>query len=253
MTGMQIIVDELLTQYELAGKGRLVVLLHGWGDDSRTFSGLQKELAVQYKVLSLDLPGFGATQAPKDVWDLDNYAGFVKHVLDKLNLGQLYAIVGHSNGGAIAIRGVSLGVLEPQKLVLLAAAGIRSPGGGQRLALRIIAKTGNAATIWLPERYRQALRKSLYGAAGSDMLAVPQLQETFKKSVRQDVQADAAKITLPTLLVYAANDRALPLSDGERYHALIKGSRLEVIANAGHFVHHDQPAKIRQLIEEFLR
>lgn len=250
---MNIVVDNLLTNYKLSGKGKLVLLLHGWGDSSAGLAKLQKELAGQYEVLALDLPGFGGTQAPRTVWDLDNYARFMAAVLKKLELDQPYAVIGHSNGGALAIRAVSLEQLRPQKLILLAASGVRTNSAAKRVSLKIIAKTGNAATIWMPERYRKGLRKSLYGAAGSDMLVAPHLEDTFKKTVRQDVQADAAAIDTPTLLVYAADDTDIPVADGKQYHSLIQGSRLEIIKDAGHFVHTDQPEKVTQLIQEFLK
>lgn len=250
---MQIVVDKLLTHYELSGKGKLVLLLHGWGDDHRTFDGLRKKLDATYQVLALDLPGFGGTQKPSGVWDLDDYGRFVKSTLAKLELEQPYAVIGHSNGGALAIRALSLDLLRPRKLVLLAASGVRTNKRAKRFLIKLVAKTGDVATLWLPERYRQNLRKSLYGVAGSDMLVAPELEDTFKKTVRQDVQADAVAIDVPTLLIYAADDDAIPLADGRQYHSLIKGSRLEVIADAGHFVHHDQPEQVNKLIEEFLR
>jgi pimeloyl-ACP methyl ester carboxylesterase len=250
---MQIVVQGLLVHYDLAGRGKLILLLHGWGDSAHGLGVLQAGLAKDYKVLSLDLPGFGSSQAPDEAWNLDSYAEFIKNLLNKLDLQQPYAVIGHSNGGALAVRAVSLGSLQPRKLVLLAASGIRTGHSFKRFILKIIAKTGDAATIWLPERYRQALRRSLYGAAGSDMLVVPELQETFKKTVRQDVQADAAAISIPTLLIYAADDRAAPPSYGQKYNQLIEHSRLKVIHDAGHFVHHDQPAKVEALIKEFLK
>lgn len=250
---MNIVVDNLLTSYKLSGKGKLVLLLHGWGDDARGLAKLQKELAADYKVLALDLPGFGGTQAPQVIWDLDDYARFVTAALKKLELKQPYAIVGHSNGGALAIRAASMELLKPEKLILLAAAGVRTNSAGKRLFLKIIAKTGNLATLWMPERYRKGLRKSLYGAAGSDILVAPHLEDTFKKTVRQDVQGDAAVIDMPTLLVYAADDNAIPVADGKQYHDLIKGSDLKVIEGAGHFVHIDQPEKVTRLIKEFLK
>lgn len=252
MTAMQIIVDELLTRYQLAGKGKLVVLLHGWGDNATGLAGLQTALAEHFTVLAVDLPGFGATQAPHETWDLDNYTTFVQHLLQKLRLDQPYAVIGHSNGGAIAIRGIALGELQPEKLVLLAAAGIRTSQKSRRLALKVVAKAGNVATLWMPERQRRNLRESLYGVAGSDMLVAPQLQETFKRTVRQDVQADAAKLKLPTLLIYAEDDQAVPPADGRRYQQLIAGSQLAVVPDAGHFVHLDQAAEVVSLITEFL-
>jgi pimeloyl-ACP methyl ester carboxylesterase len=250
---VNIVVDNLLTNYKLAGKGRLVLLLHGWGDSSAGVAKLQEDLSAGYQVLALDLPGFGGTQAPAAAWDLDDYSRFVAGALEKLELKQPYAVIGHSNGGALAVRAVSLGVLNPRKLVLLAASGVRTNSQAKRLFLKIVAKTGNAATLWMPERYRRGLRKSLYGAAGSDMLVAPHLQDTFKKTVRQDVQGDAAAIDTPTLLIYAAEDKAIPLADGRQYRDLIRGSRLEVIPEAGHFLHTDQPEKVAALIREFLK
>ncbi|MEK7594516.1 MAG: alpha/beta hydrolase [Patescibacteria group bacterium] len=250
---MNIIVDDLLTNYELNGKGKLVLLLHGWGDSAKGLSTLASQLSQQYTVLALDLPGFGASQPPKDVWDLDNYSSFLNKLLDKVDLGQPYAVIGHSNGGALALRATSLGNLKPERLVLLAASGVRTGGGGKRLFVKLLAKTGNIATIWMPERYRQGLRKSLYGAAGSDMLVAPGLEETFKKTVRQDVQADAANINIPSLLIYGRDDKAVPLADGEKYHSLMGNSKLVILDEAEHFVHIDKPTEVFNLIEEFLQ
>lgn len=250
---MNIVVDKLLTSYDLSGKGRLVLLLHGWGDSSKGLAALRKSLSADYQVLAPDLPGFGGTQAPETAWDLDDYARYLQVMLKKLGLAQPYAVIGHSNGGALAIRSISMGALKPKKLVLLAASGVRTNSAAKRLFLKIIAKTGNAATIWMPERYRVGLRKSLYGAAGSDMLVVPHMQDTFKKTVRQDVQADAVAISVPTLLLYAADDDQIPVADGKQYHDLIEGSRLEVIKDAGHFVQNDQPGKVEALVKGFLK
>lgn len=249
---MNIVVQNLLTNYRMSGSGKVVVLLHGWGDSAKGLSQLHDELAKHYQVVALDLPGFGATQAPATVWNLDDYATFVAAFLKKLELRTPYAVIGHSNGGALAIRATALKVVQPEKIVLLAASGVRDTDKARRLMLKAIAKTGNVATIWLPERKRQSLRKKLYGAVGSDVLVAPHLKETFKKTVRQDVQADAKQITLPTLLVYAADDKAVPLAYGQRFNDLISGSKLCVIADAGHFVHIDQPAEVIQAVEEFL-
>jgi pimeloyl-ACP methyl ester carboxylesterase len=249
---MQVIADNLLTHYELTGKGKTVLLLHGWGDSLATYASLQTTLAKKYQVLAIDLPGFGSSQAPPKAWNLDNYSQFLASCLTKLDIKNVYAIIGHSNGAALAIRAINLGQVTPSKLVLLAAAGIRAKGSPRRVAIKIVAKVGNVLTMWLPERYRRRLRKSIYGVAGSDMLAVPELQETFKLTVRQDVQADAANLSVATLLIFAANDRAVPVSDGQLYHSLIKSSQLEVIPASEHFVHHDQAHKVETLIEDFL-
>ena len=242
-----------MTNYDLSGQGKLVLLLHGWGDNLKTFSSLREALADKYQILAVDLPGFGGTQIPEQAWSLDDYADFLRHLLDKLELEQPYAVVGHSNGGALAIRAVSLESLKPEKLVLMAASGIRTPQKFKRAALTAVAKVGNIATLWMPERYRRALRRSLYEAAGSDLLVVPEMEATFKKTVRQDVQKDAMRIETPTLLIYAANDEAVPLTYGRLYKTYINDSHFEEIEDAGHFVHRDQPEKVNKLIKDFLK
>lgn len=250
---MQIIVKGLLTTYEVTGSGKLILLLHGWADSHQGFKDLQQELSKKYKVLSLDLPGFGNTQRPREPWNLDNYAHFISDVLDKLDLNNVYAIVGHSNGGAIAIRGVAEHVLSPERLILLAPAGIRNSPGAKRSTIKAITKTGKVATFWLPYRYRKQLRKRLYGAVGSDMLIMPEMEETFKRTVSQDIQSDAQKLNRPTLLVFAENDKAVPLSHGQRLQELIPHAKLEVLPKTGHFVHLEQPEKVLISIEEFLK
>lgn len=249
---MQIVVNNLLTNYELQGSGKLILFLHGWGDASAGSSQLQKDLAGTYQVLAPDLPGFGKSQAPPEGWNLDNYAVFVRELLQKLDLPEPFAVIGHSNGGAVAIRAIAMDAVTPEKLVLLAASGVRAQKSFKRASMQFLAKLGNAATIGMPERYRKALRKQLYKSAGSDMMVVESMQDTFKKIVRQDVQAEAAEVTQPTLLVFGANDKDVPPFMGERYNQLIANSHLEMLEGAGHFVHLDQPEKTTTMIKEFL-
>jgi pimeloyl-ACP methyl ester carboxylesterase len=249
---MQIVVDQLLTTYQLNGSGKTLVILHGWGDSSQGSVALQAELAKHYQVLALDLPGFGGTQPPTTAWGLSEYAAFVAAVLQKLDL-KSYAIIGHSNGGAIALRGLAEGDLKASKLVLLASAGIRNQYNGRKRVLRVAAKTGKALTKPLPSRLQQKLRSKVYKTIGSEMLVAEHMQETFKRVVTDDVQADAVRVTLPCLLVYGYDDTATPVEHGELLQAALGHSELHVIPKAGHFVYLDQPAIVTSLVEDFLR
>ncbi len=248
---MQIIVDDLLVTYEQNGKGKLLLLLHGWADDHKTFDYLLSSLSKKYQVMALDLPGFGDSQSPNEVWNLDNYTRFIAAFLMKLKLNP-YAIIGHSNGGALAIRGLSDGVLKADKLVLLASAGIRNTNKTKRLVTKIVAKVGKISTFWLPKLTRQQLRRKLYGTIGSDMLVAPHLQETFKLTVSQDLQDDASKLNLPTLLINADRDPAIPISDAKLFNKLIKGSKLVVLESTSHFIHQEKNAEVVKIIEDFL-
>jgi pimeloyl-ACP methyl ester carboxylesterase len=249
---MQVIVDSLLTVYEKAGTGPTILLLHGWGDTHTTFGALTRDLATSYTIILLDLPGFGGSQAPSEAWGLDDFADFVSKFLAKIDSQDVFAVVGHSNGGAIAIRGLATKKWATKKLVLLASAGIRDVYKGRKKALRLAAKAAKAATYPLPKSLQTKLKKGAYRTIGSDLFVAEHLQETFKRIVTADVQKDAANLKLPTLIVYGAKDTATPPAYGERYHRAIAGSRFEVLEGVGHFVHHDEPAKVSALIREFL-
>lgn len=249
---MQVVVDSLLTHYTVAGKGKVVLLLHGWGDSGAGLQSLVASLAKTFRVIALDLPGFGGTEPPKNPWGLSEFANFTQHFLLKIDAPATFAIIGHSNGGAIAIRGLASDTLHAERLVLLGSAGIRGEYKGRVKALRVFTKIGKALTAPLPKSAKQHLRRKVYGTIGSDMLVAEHLQETFKKIVTDDVREDAATLQQPTLLIYGENDEQTPPWMGESFHQLIKDSTLEILPGAGHFVHHDRPEQVQKTVQEFL-
>ena len=142
----QVVVNGLLTHYRqrtVAKSKDYVLFLHGWGDSATTFTGLQNQLNVS--TIAVDLPGFGGTNAPKEVWGLNEYVNFVGAFLAKTKENP-QVIIGHSNGGAIAIRGLANGSLTSQSLILLASAGIRDPYKGEMKVLRLAAKGAKLLT-----------------------------------------------------------------------------------------------------------
>jgi pimeloyl-ACP methyl ester carboxylesterase len=237
--------------YTRQGKGRPLLLLHGWGDRLETFDDIAKKLEEKNTIIRLDLPGFGKSQAPVSTWGLEQYAEHVGAFLKKIDCVPS-AIVGHSNGGAIAIYGLANGQLKANKLILLSSAGIRSIKKGRKFAWMMFAKAGKAATSLLPSDARQSLRTRLYQSAESDLLVAPNMEATFKRIVSEDVQTDAAMLRLPTLILNGREDTATPPEFAELFHQAINGSKLILIDDAGHFIHQQYPDKVSSAIESFL-
>lgn len=249
---MNVIVNDLLVNYSRQGKGSPLLLLHGWGDRLETFDALARLLEANNTVIRLDLPGFGKSQAPSESWGLQEYAEHVNTFLQKIDCNPA-AIVGHSNGGAIAIYGLANGQLHADRLVLLSSAGIRAVERGRKFAWKVLAKTGKAATSLLPSGVRASLRTRLYTSAGSDLLVAPHMEASFKRIVSQDVLSDAAKLHLPTLILYGKNDTATPPEYGQKFHRAVKNSKLVLFDHADHFMHQQYPDKISVSIKEFLK
>lgn len=249
---MNVIVNGLLASYQKIGKGKNLVFLHGWGDNSQTFDQISEILKDKYTLLLLDMPGFGGTEPPPEAWGLSDYAKFVNSWLEKIDAGQVFAVIGHSYGGSIAIVGANSAYVKPDKVVLLASGGIRNKNFVRKKALYLAAKTFKAPVRALFPKRAEKIKKGFYRKIGSDLLLVPHMRETFIKMVREDVQTPARSVKQPTLLVYGDKDHETPISYAKILNAAIPNSHLEIIHGAGHFLHQEQPVAIAQLIEDFL-
>lgn len=249
---MQTIVDGLAIRYADEGKGPLILFLHGWKDSLHTFDSIAPALSSSFRVVRLDLPGFGESEMPAFPWKLDNYVLFVNDFLSKLNI-KPDIIVGHSLGGRILIKGVSTKELYPKKIVLISSAGIAKRRTMRNLVLTALAKIAKAATLLPPLCFwRTELRRTLYTWIGSDYFAAGAMRRTFLNIIGEDLRSFASAITMPTLLIWGSEDKTTPLSDGERLSKIIKGSRLRIIPGAGHFVHRERSAEVIHIIREFI-
>jgi pimeloyl-ACP methyl ester carboxylesterase len=249
---MQVVVDGLLVNYQKTGKGKIILCLHGWGDSSQTFSALAAQLDKKYSLLMPDLPGFGGSQVPNEAWGLDDYARFITEWLKKIGVSQVHGVIGHSFGGSVAIVGLGTNKLKADKLILLAASGVRQKQSFRRKVLWLGAKVLKIPLYLLPASKAQKLKVFLYKKAGSDLLLIPHMRQTFVKFVSQDVQGTARSISQPCLLIYGSKDKETPVAYGQLLNKAIAGSQLEIVDDAGHFLHQEQAEEVAALIDDFL-
>lgn len=249
---MNVIVNNIAVEYHDDGSGPVMLFLHGWQDDLHTFDAVTEMLKNKWRIIRLDLPGFGMSEAPKSAWSLGEYAEFVKNFAVKLNIAP-DILVGHSFGGRIAIKAVGVKMLFPRKVILIASAGIAKTSTPRNIFFAAIAKIGKIITLVPPFYFwREQFRKKLYTWTGSDYLeAGPLMQEIFLKIIREDIGVAAQQIAIPALLIWGQQDTETPLSDAKRLMELIQGSKLEIIPGAGHFIHRQYPDRIAGLIRNF--
>lgn len=250
---MQVIVDGLLVQYRTWGTGKKVVLMiHGWGDSSLTFDELARRFSHRYMVVGLDLPGFGGSEMPGDGLNINDYSTFVGHFSDKLGL-KPEIVIGHSNGGTIAVHGLANGYFHTKYLILLASAGIRKVGNPKKLLFRALAKPPKILLKVLPKTKQDRIKKKIYGVIGSDFYRMEHMRETFKNVVKYDIRDDAKDIHVPTLLLYGDADRSTPVTYGALLASALPDAKLIVLERAGHFIHHDQVALVEEQVLEFVK
>lgn len=237
-----------------AENGIPLVMLHGWGASSELLVPLGDRLAkAGLRVYMPDLPGFGKTPPPPAAWGVFDYAACVVDYADALGLTQPHWF-GHSFGGRLC---QILGADYPtrvNKLILADTAGIRPPQGATSAMTSALkgVKRGLAAmglgglSEKLAGKYRAAVGSADYNAATGVM------RESFLKVIEQDLQAWAARIQAPTLLLWGDQDQDTPLSDGQRLEQLIPDAGLVVFAGAGHYSYLERAADAAVIIGNFL-
>ena len=251
---MQVLVNNHVVSYESKGTGPVVLMLHGWADTKNTFQPVLHEF-TKYRVIAVDLPGFGGSGAPDTAWGLPEYAQFTADFLKKIHIDphKLAIVIGHSNGGAVAVYGIAHNNFSVDKLILLSAAGIRSSDAIKKQLLKFTAKTGKVLTFVLPKNQKQKLKATFYKKIKSDLLIAPHMHETFKKIVSHDVLQDSQKIKIPTLLIYGNQDAQTPLHYGQKFAAVMPHSKLITINGAGHFMHQTHTEQVSNAIQDFLK
>lgn len=252
--GMTVIVKNLAINYRDSGKGKVILFLHGWQSDLQAFNDIAAKLGGKHRLVLVDLPGFGGSELPKNAWDLDNYIEFVVAFLAKLKISKTHAIVAHSMGCRIAMKGVGRGLLNTKRLVLIGAHGIRESQSFRNRLFWLAAKTGKLVTSPLPRRARLVLKQQLYKSANAtDYLDAGALKGSFTKIINEDVRPEAAMISVPTLLIYGKTDTVTPPHYGKIFQKIIDKSRLELVPEAGHYAHTDKPQTVFSLVEQFIK
>jgi pimeloyl-ACP methyl ester carboxylesterase len=214
-------------------------MLHGWQDTRHTFDAITPSVAQIARVIRVDMPGFGGSERPHEAWNVHSYVDFIAHFMQKIQVDP-DVIVGHSFGGRVILKGVGEGFLHPRKVVLIASAGNAQRTTARNSLFWFLAKAGKIVTsVWPFSSVRDALRKKLYRAARSDYLAAGALTETFVKVISEDLTDDAAKVSVPALLIWGEDDDITPIADGYRMERVLPHAEMKAIPHAGHFVHRD--------------
>lgn len=248
------VVDGITLAYVDEGSGDPVVMLHGWGGQAASLTPLIVGLRDRYRVLALDLPGFGGSSPPPVPWGTPEYAAFVEKAVASLGITRA-TYIGHSFGGRIVLWLAAHVPETVQALVLIDAAGIRPPSTPGRRARQVFYKVMKTV-LRLPILGARgpALQERLAMRFGSpDYRAVSGvMRSTFVKTVNLDLSECMRAVAAPTLLIWGEKDQATPIADGRTMERLIKGSRLIVVAGAGHFSYLESPTFVNAVASAFL-
>jgi len=244
-----------------------IVLLHGTSDSLHTWDGWTEVLRKDRRVVRFDLPGFGLT-GPNRAGDysIDAYVRFVVSVLDQLGIGQC-VLGGNSLGGQIAWQTALAVPARVKQLILVDAGGYPAPPQAVPLAFRLarIGLFGSALEHVLP---RGLVQSSVINVYGDSARVTPQLVDRYydmalrtgnRRALAQilavtpvDGSARIRELVLPTLVMWGARDRLIPVQSGQRFARDIAGARLIVFDDLGHLPHQEDPVRTVIEVRRFL-
>lgn len=227
-----------------------VVVLHGWGGRIESMAPLLSCLKHEYRLIALDLPGFGESPVPAQHWGTPEYAGFVRDVLVDLGIERAH-FVGHSYGAKTSLY---LAATDPglvDKLVLQGSSGLRTPPSAKARMKRALSKGARAAGHLGPAG--RALRQAVYDRiASTDYREAGAMRPILVRVVNEDMTSFLPQIKSPTLLVWGTEDDAAPLIHARTMAKLIPDAGLVEFQGAGHFAYLDEPERFCTIVQHFL-
>lgn len=248
-------IDGVNIRYYTEGSGpRPVIVMHGWGCKASTVAVLaQASAGSGTTVYNIDLPGFGDSSEPAEVWGVERYTSAIEEFARRLGLVRP-SLIGHSFGGRISIVYASRN--EVDKVILVDAAGIKP-----RRSLRYYAKVYSfkAAKHILPyivgRKRADEIIDRWRGKAGSSdyKSASPKMRAIMSRVVNEDLKGLLPEIKAPTLLIWGEKDTATPMRDARLMQKLIPDAGLVSYPEAGHYSYLARPAQTRAVIQSFLQ
>jgi len=266
-TSQLVAVDGMDVHVRDEGSGPAVVLLHGMSSSLHTWDGWAERLRQSYRVVRFDLPGFGLTGPnPARDYSVDAYTAVVDHVTKQLGL-QHFVLGGNSMGGGIAW---AYALAHPDRvrgLILVDALGYPLRGADLPIAFRMarwpvlpsllthldprrlvdngVRKSYSDASRIRPDtlaRYYELTLRAGNRAAFVDCMRAP----------RRDESARIRELHQPTLILWGADDRLIPVEAARSFARDIPGAQVIVYDGLGHVPMEEDPARTVADVERFL-
>jgi pimeloyl-ACP methyl ester carboxylesterase len=242
-----------------------ILFLHGFGASLQTWDAWSESLRNDYRVISIDLPGFGLTgEDPSGIYTDQRSVEVIEAFLKELKIPKV-VLVGNSMGGKFAWQFAARYPDQVTKLVLISPDGYASPGikYGKKTEIPAIAQLYryffsktflemNLEPAYAnPKTLNDALVNRYY-----DLMLAPGVRGAILARMQQTVLQDPvpflANIKVPTLLIWGEKDAFIPISNSDDYLKVMPNAKRVSLPNIGHLPQEEQPSIGLAALKEFL-
>ena len=247
--------------YDDVGAGLPIVFIHAFPLNRTMWAPQVSALVERCRCIAVDLRGFGETALAQPV-SMDQYADDVVALMDKLGVERAI-VAGCSMGGYAAfalwrrhagrVRALVLADTKAtadtdearaKRVALIETA--RTQGSTAVANLQIASLIGKTAREKQPDTYDAVHRMIAQTKPEAIVAALEAMMN------RPDSTPTLATISVPTLVIVGDEDVPTPVKDARAMHQGIPGSRLEIVASAGHLANLERPAAFNHLMTEFV-
>jgi pimeloyl-ACP methyl ester carboxylesterase len=249
---------------------RAIVFVHGLSGCWQNWLEQLPHFARDYRVLALDLPGFGHSPLPDWEITIPAYGELLRRFCDRLDVRDA-ALVGNSMGGFVSAEAVTSQPERFERLVLVSAAGvssIRLRREPTEVAARMLAAAAPYAFNLQTRSFRRPRARAI---AFSKLVRHPSqlraelLWEFFQGGMRGEAFADALsslagydflerldEVEVPTLIVWGRNDMVVPPGDALEFGRRLRNSQTVIFDECGHIPQAERPTRFNRLLEAFV-
>jgi len=228
---------------------RHLVFIHGSGGDHTNWVYQYSDLKGEFNILAVELPGHGQS-AGQGERSVSRYVEWVRKILAAYDVPRP-VLIGHSLGAAISLTFA----LQHGELL----AGIVPVGGGVTMWVNPAILDGllanptpiieMAAKLSLAKQNREKLSAALF--AGFSKADTRVMQGDFSACNDLNLAEEIKKVNIPVFVVCGEEDKMTPPENSRYLRDHIPGARMELIANAGHFVMMENPAAFNKAVKDF--
>ena len=253
--------DQGIVHYEVYGRGRPVILLHGWLGSWGLWQETMAFLGAFYRTYALDFWGFGESGKKRDTYAVQDFVSLVNQFMEQL--GIVHApLVGHSMGGTVSL---SVAVRYPERVSKVVVVG--SPMVGSSLA-PLLKLSGYRAIAFLLFNMMGPFRAWMKYYYSRRICSDPRFPdmldrdlsrttlESFLLSVaslrRTDLRPTLSQVRVPCLGIYGDRDKVVNPLQWQPMLQGIPNAAVERFPSAGHFPMLEEPNRFSQRLKTFL-
>jgi len=252
--------DQGILHYEVYGRGRPVLLLHGWLGSWGLWQQTMKYLGQHYRTYALDFWGFGESGKKVPTFAVQDFVSMVDQFMDRLGIERA-PLVGHSMGGTVSL---STAINHPDRVSKVTVIGSPIVGSSLAFTLKLAGHRWIAMMVfnamWAlrfglrmsapvissnPKFYEMITRDLSRTTLESFLLSIDSLHKT-------DLRPFLSQIEIPTMGMYGDKDVIVDPKQWQLIQAGVKHNRVERFKNAGHFIMLDEPERFMGTLRNFL-